>query len=337
MTRDSGKELHLRLRSLGLSDSAISAAWPRWWSEEADESPSARAELHFSVARRLGLDPRSLIDDREEPRFIWREEARFKHLSGESDLEQAGITSFGRAVASILIRASPADAVDLIGTPALQLRESMLAAGRPYVELRDLLSLAWGVGMPVAHLRVFPWTRKRMAAMTVRQANRWAVLLGKDSEYPPQLAFYLAHELGHVALGHLTGDHQIVDLEGEGLVLQGGDEEERDADAFALELLTGRPAPTVLAAAEGMVSAGELSRIALESAADLRIEPGTLALCFGYSTKDWQIAMASLRLIYDSPKPVWIEVNGIARQQLDVSKVTTEAADFLEAILAAPG
>ena len=42
-----------------------------------------------------------------------------------------------------------------------------------------------------------------MAAMTVHAASGNAILLAKDSGYPAQLAFYLAHELAHIALGHL--------------------------------------------------------------------------------------------------------------------------------------
>src|SRR6266478_1051876 len=84
-----------RLRGFGFTDPAIDAAWPSWWSDEAESSFSAQTELRFSIARKLGLEPRSLLEDETEPRFIWRDEARFKRLSGESDLERAGITSFG--------------------------------------------------------------------------------------------------------------------------------------------------------------------------------------------------------------------------------------------------
>ena len=58
----SAQQLRAQLRSLGLSNAAIDAAWPRWWSAEAESSASARAELAFGVARRLGLEPESLIE-----------------------------------------------------------------------------------------------------------------------------------------------------------------------------------------------------------------------------------------------------------------------------------
>lgn len=333
MTRDSGERLKTRLRGFGLSDSAISAAWPRWWSDEADASASAQAELRFSVARRLGLDPRSLLDDREEPRFLWREEARFKHLSGEGDIERAGITSFGRAVAVVVVGASSTPEVTIAGARAVDLRRQVLNSGRPYIDLVDLLTLAWSFGVPVIHLRVFPWAHKRMAAMSVRLGDRRAVLLGKDSGYPAPIAFYVAHELGHIALNHLAADRLIVDFEELRPVTQADDEEENAADQFALELLTGEPRPTVLPDVPGRRSARELARVALGSADALHIEPGMLAQCFGYSTGEWATATRALTHIYARSIPTWTVVNAIARGQLELDRLPEDATDFLEVVL----
>jgi hypothetical protein len=333
VTGESAKDLRLRLRGLGLSDGAISAAWPRWWSEDAEGSTSARAELRFGIARRLGLDPHSLLDERDEPRFLWRQEARFKRLSGESDRERAGITSFGRAIASVLVNTLPAPTQSLSGISAGALRESVLASGRPFVTLVDLLSLSWGLAVPVVHLRVFPWQQKRMAAMTVKVGDRSAVLLGKDSSYPATIAFYVAHELGHIARQHVAADRQIVDLGDDASAAGEKDDEEREADAFALELLTGEPEPKVLPTGPGSAHGRAVARAALESAEALRIEPGTLALCFGHSTGDWQTANAALGQIYTDPSPVWAFVNAVARQQLDLADLPMDAADFLDAVL----
>lgn len=333
MTGESAEDLRLRLHGLGLSDGAISAAWPRWWSEGAEASASARAELRFGIARRLGLDPHSLLEDRDQPRFLWREEARFKHLSGESDRERAGITSFGRSIASLAISASQTAAGGLAGMGARELRDNVLASGQPFVALADLLSLSWALAVPVLHLRVFPWPQKRMAAMTVRVGTRSTVLLGKDSAYPAAIAFYLAHELGHIALEHVAADRQIVDLEGETPVATSEDGEERDADAFALELLTGDPEPTVLTTGPGGAHGRAVAHAALESAGELRIEPGTLALCFGHSTGNWRTANAALGHIYADAQPVWPFINAIARQQLELEGLPGDAVDFLAAVL----
>lgn len=104
--------------------------------------------------------------------------------------------------------------------------------------------------------------------------DRSAILLGKDSMYPAQIAFYLAHELGHIALSHLTADRVIVDLEQQTPSLAEQDVEETAADRFALELLTGDARPTVLPP-EARYSARELARVALASAEELKVEAKT--------------------------------------------------------------
>jgi hypothetical protein len=322
--------LRRRLKSFGLSNAAIDAAWPRWWSGEAETSPAARADLRFSLARNLGLDPRSLLADGRTPAFTWHGQARFKHLATEDTLERDAIESFGRAIGALLLRAAP----EQVSVPALEAHElrQLVLRQSPYVRLADLLSIAWSIGIPVVHLTVFPWPQKRMAAMSVRVGERYAILLAKDSVYPAQVAFYLAHELGHLALSHFVNDAVIVDFEESTPTLARDDSEEVAADRFALELLTGEPDLKVLPAI-GHSTAAELARVVVAAGPDLQIEPGTLALCFGYSTRRWATAFAAMKSIYSTPKPVWAEVNRVARQQLRLDELSEDAADYVEAIL----
>jgi hypothetical protein len=291
--------------------------------------------LRFGVARRLGLDPASLLAD-DEPRFVWREEARFKHLAAENDTEQAGIASFGRAVAAALSAVAPIAELSLQSGTAEEIRARLLASGRNYVALDNLVALSWSAGIPVVNLRVFPWPQKRMAAMTTRVGDRACILLAKDANYPPWIAFYLAHELAHVALDHVGADQALVDLDADSRLADENDDEERAADAWALELLTGHASPNVVSA-DGNASARELARVAQNSAASLGIEPGTLALCFGYSTGQWAIANASLQRIYPSPAPVWRAINAVASRQLALDELPLDALDFLWDVLELEG
>lgn len=332
MLDDNASRFRRRLQVMGLSDSVINAAWPDWWSDDADASPSARAELRYSIARKLGLDPRSLLDDDEAPRFVWKDTAHFKHLTGETDIQKWMLTSFGTALGAMLLSGTKASA-SLEGRSASELRTAILDR-RPYVRLVDLLSLCWSVGIPTIHLRVFPWRQKRMTAMSARVGTRSAILLGKDSSYPAQIALYLAHELAHILLHHLANDGVIVDLEPESssAASRYTDPEEIEADAFALELLTGSRQPVVLPAAPGG-GARSLAQTALSVAEDLQIEPGTLALCFGHSTGDWAIAIGALSYIYTSPKPVWREINSIAMSQLSLSELPDDTVGYLKNVM----
>lgn len=316
------ESLKWSLRQFGYSDSAISAAWPAWWSAEA--SPSAQAELRFSVARKLGLDARQLIED-DAPTFVWKDAARFKRLTTESADERAAIGSYGISVARLLVSALPS-AGSSPGLGSAALRTAILASQR-FVTLLDLLSACWAFGIPVIHLRVFPLPAKRMCAMAVRVAGRTAILLGKDSKYPAPIAYYLAHELGHIALGHLKTDAgALVDLADP---LTGTpDEEELAADRYALELLTGQPEPTVSTETQNF-TADQLANVLLITAPQVRIEPGTLALCFGHSTVDWPRAYAAMGAIYPDARPVWVEVNRIALQQLNWAALSDDLQSFL--------
>jgi hypothetical protein len=329
LTNEAGR-IRQRLKHLGLTDAAVEAAWPQWWSDDAESSPSARLELRFSIARKLGLDARSLSDSEGTPRFIWRDEARFKNLSHESALDRAAISSFGRAIGSILSAAISGEQKVLNQDP-INIRNSILKS-RPFVSLLDLLALCWTVGIPVIHLRIFPTAQKRMAAMCVRVDDSNVILLGKDSMYPAQVAFYLAHEIAHIALGHLQRDTAIVDLEPEKPTISETDDEEKAADRFALELLTGRFDPQVLPAGEAYNAPG-LADAVLRSANVLRIEPGTLALCFGYSTGNWAVANSSMKFIYSASRPVWVEVNRLALRELVFDQIPSDSRPYLNAIM----
>jgi hypothetical protein len=338
MTSPTSKELKDRLGALGLNPSVVDAVWPAWWSEEAEASPSARTELRFGVSRRLGIDPRSLLGADEEPRFLWGgREARFKNLSDVSEVERTGLTSFGRAVASVLLQATPPASRGLIGTTAQKLRDAILAGGRDFVDLQSLLTVCWGVGVPVAYLRVFPWSAKRMAAMTVRVGDRSAILLGRDSEYPAPVAFHLAHEMGHIGLHHLSPGEAIVNVDPPDRALEPADEEEDAADRFALELLTGRPDLEVTEAEDSAAASPTgLADVVRHEGPRLHIEPGTLALCFGYSTQKWDAAFGALKAIYASPAPAWEAVNEVAGTQLELDSIAADASRFLTTVLDAP-
>jgi hypothetical protein len=328
---DSTRKLRTRLRRIGLSQPAIDAAWPAWWSDEAELSGSARAELRFSLARKLGLDPRSLLEDSNEPRFVWHDEARFKNLTSEGEPEQSALASFGMALGSVLAGGVSSE-FRLAGQPAAGLRGLVLGQGRPFLSLADLLSLSWALGVPVVHLRILPGPNKRMAAMSVKIGGRCAVLLARDSMFPPHAAFYLAHEIAHIALEHLATNSAIVDLEPAGAIGRPRDQEEHAADRYALELLTGMPDPVVLPTG-GKYSAKELGRVARSASSGLHIEPGTLALCFGYATMDWATANAAMRYIYSDEKPVWREINQVAVRQLALNEIADDDRRYLLKVL----
>lgn len=285
------KSLIKELKSAGLSDAAIKAAWPSWWDDDAASSASARAELRFALSRKLGLSPRSLLGERVE--FVWQDDARFKNLTAGDSMHRGALASFGVAVGRLLLRATPTGrGVD--GIAAQELRRAILA-DRPSVDLAGLVYTCWGLGIPVIHFGVFPLRTKSMRAMVVEVEGRHAIMLGRDAAYPAPTAFTLAHEIGHAALGHIGSGKALVDI---GDSSRGSaDVEEREADTYALDLLTGSKRPEIVTNIQNF-SARALARACEDAGPQRRIEPGTLALCVGYVKEKWAVANAALKHIY---------------------------------------
>lgn len=330
------KKLKKRLKDVGLSNAAISAAWPEWWSEEAELSASAVNELQFTVARKLGLSPRSLFEEGAVS-FRWYNEARFKGLSTETESEQGAIASFGVSVARLILSCTPdSDAIDFDDkTSANALRAQILkSANSPFVGIKELLAFCWGLGIPIVQLRVFPLSAKRMAAMSVKVDGRYAILIGRDAKYPAPISFLIAHELGHIFGQHLTNDMAVVDM-GEHFNFGSNDAEEVEADQFALELLTGSANPK-LSFNEKANSARSLAQAAETASVKYGIEPGTIALCYGHKTGDWALAVGSLKHIYDAPRDVWSVINNVAMTQINLGNLVGESSNYLRAVLGAP-
>lgn len=323
---DDRKTLIDRLREAGISRAAIKAAWPSWWTEEAGTSPSGRAELRFALARRLGLEPRPLLGERVE--FVWNDEAKFKHLSAGDEAKKAALTSFGMSVGRLLMRATPGPPAEL--TPANRLRAAIMSGG-PFVDLNSLLATCWAMRIPVIHLCVFPLEAKSMHAMVVSSEGRFAILLGRDASYPAPVAFTLAHELGHIMLNHLDGAPALVDVEDPSLA-RDGDDQEQEADHYALTLLTGSAEPDIQTSLDRF-NAPTLAKAVLDAAPRYGVEPGTLALCLAHRRNAWPVAMSALRFIYRERKSARREVNGIADAELAWDELSDESAAYLHNVM----
>lgn len=327
MAADDAENLRRELRAAGLSKDAIDAAWPSWWSDEIAASPSSRTELRFALARKLGLAPKALLGERVE--FVWRDTARFKHLSTQTIGQQNILNSFGVSVGRLILNATEPGG-GLLGIEASALRKAILTDS-DFVDLQSLLATCWALGVPVLQLQVFPLSTKSMHAMVVEIGGRHAILIGRDSSYPAPTAFTLAHEMGHIAMKHLAGVSALIDVE-DPAHASIRDQEEIEADAFGLTVLTGSDSPTIHTSLDSF-NAPTLADAALKAGRLYQIEPGTLALCLAYRRNIWPVAMSSLSFIYDGPSEVGKIVNAIADQQLLWDNISEDAAEYLRNLM----
>lgn len=322
--------LRRQLRQAGVAKKAIDAVWPEWWSSDAESSLSATTELRYTLARRLGISPSSLFDG--PLKFVWRDDAKFKNLGTETDQDRAILTSFGVAVARAAV-SGVAPSPDLRPTSAQELRRAILQSSR-YVGMGELLSFCWAFGIPVLNVTVFPLGQKRMHAMTVRVAARYSILIGRESSFPAQIAYALAHEIAHILLQHVSDSTALLEM-GDPLTSAQPDDEEAEADRFALALLTGYERPEILIGHDRF-SSRQLAEDALKAGPQHRIDPGVLALCVGHLTGRWAQSFGALKSIPGGIANVRASINKVAASQLDWGLLSPENQDYLRKVLGSP-
>ncbi len=193
------------------------------------------------------------------------------------------------------------------------------------------------MGIPVVHLRVFPLDAKRMDAMSVIAGKRPVILLGRDTHFPAQLAFILAHELAHVVLDHFEGEAAVVDF-GDPISHDFGaeDPDEMAANAFALEVLTGNPNFDVQVDRQNFNGA-QLAKSVRSASEQFAIEPATIALAVGYRTNRWEQVYAAINILGDRVDDLPSVVNRIAFQQLQWNKLGEENSYYLRRLLGESG
>ena len=108
------------------------------------------------------------------------------------------------------------------------------------------------------------------------------------------LLFILAHELGHIACGHVK-DGVLVD---EGIAdKEIQDTEETEANDFAVKLLFGKQPDYQWMQKLNTI---ELVRISRKYAKDVMVDPGVVVLNYAWNTKDWANAVGALKIIEPS-------------------------------------
>jgi hypothetical protein len=321
----------------------VRAALPEWASE-AVHHEAGRIELEGFVARHFGYRLRS--DGGFEPAALPQAVFKVRRDTDPSDVVAA--RGYGTAVARAVARATrtpwngmPPDAA---GLRALALEA---ADGRGWVDFAALVEASWRLGIPVIHLPELPVGGRKPDGLATFVGGRPVAVLLKSQSLAEWMVFILAHELGHVALGHLSHDDgaavvdEKVSLADEEPAAAGAgaqDDQEREANAFASAVLVPGGTQLTLGPPPWRNAEG-LAVLAIQFGKAQGICPGHAVLnAVKNSTRGgktpFALGMAALKVLHQTMDArTTAEVcRDAARRHLDLDEIRPDTAEFLERV-----
>jgi hypothetical protein len=318
-------DLYRRLRAVGLTRNKVRQfILPDWWDDQVAVNPAGFAEGLSFISRHTGLDLASLRAAGQQVSFREAGTCKFKKSKNVTEDQLALARSIATRVAQLVNSATVEPCLPL-PTSALQLRSEILGQGHPWVSLDNLVNYCWSVGIPVAHLTSI-LTTKMPDGLAVRVRGRPVIVLCKQARFTAWLLFILAHECGHIVLGHIPDNGALID---EDVNTNERDPEEIEANEFAIELLTGEKTCHFKASGR-WPNATDLANWARKLGRELKIDPGHIALNYAHTMGADFFPVANAALARLEPER---EALGIVRrklaERLDWSNLPEDSSEFL--------
>ncbi|MEC4884150.1 MAG: ImmA/IrrE family metallo-endopeptidase [Scytonema sp. PMC 1070.18] len=191
----------------------------------------------------------------------------------------------------------------------------------------------WSHGVPVVYLAEFGKGVAKMDGMVVYTSSRPVIILSKVSPLWAWQLFILAHEVAHVALGHIAPDEILVDekLSEDSYALKDNDSDELAADEFALELLNGRPNATYTSS-DNQINSQELAHSAFQFGKTHRIDPGHIVLNFANHSGKWKVGYAAAKVLQGENLPAPTIINEAMWGGIDSEVLPPDTIEFLSRV-----
>ena len=327
------KKLYRRLAELGLNELYVrKVSFPIGWSDEDTQNPAVYSQALSLLATNLNIDIASLQDDNTNLKWNASASHYFRKNSGISvpDLEIAKNLALN---AACIVTDSLSKPFVPAGRSGSLIRRAILNSGSPNVGFSALLDYCWGSGIPVLHLSVFPNKCKKPSGIACLVNNRPAIVIIMNSKYPAWLLFILAHELGHIAKGHLDQHPILIDND---IDRDDNDRLEIEATNFAVDLLTGNSNTTYNS--EHSFTGATLARESKKTSLRDEVDAGFIALNYAKTKSDsskknsyFALGNSALQIIEPESNPV----EAIRRKmckQLDWDEIGRDNSHFIRQI-----
>lgn len=292
-------EIYKILAQLGLKKSQVKALLPEWWDDEVGQTELGVWEFALIIARRLSIDANALLQGNISMIGSVSRIA-FKHRSTiSSDAYLA--SSMMAASLSEAINAASSKPFKSFKAAAADLRNQIREQNEGVVDFNGLLDFCWENGLPVIPLPNLPIGVRKMDGAIFYSGTRPAIVISRKNDSKAWLSFILAHEIGHYCLSHLEPGGSIIDADLKGdLTSQtesSEDNQEREADQFALDLLGGAEADQAIDGWNPRSTGVSLAVNARNDATNAGSAAGHLVLRHAFKTKRWAESQAALNFL----------------------------------------
>lgn len=287
------QNLYSALDKQGISKRKLALLLPDWWTDEVVASASGVQQAKIYLAKALSLRMRPFSETPPRIEFDLPADKRFKKSAKTSEADVNLAVALARSASRLAL-----SALDTQFSPpppdALAIREHLLSSGAPWVGLSGLLDYCWNIGIPVIHLAT-PLLGRKMDGIAMAINGRPSIVLSNNRK-SGFLLFHLAHELGHIALGHVGANGTIVDDEIKKNDDLGKDADELAADQFAIQLLTGNANGNLTL--QSLIKAPVLARQAVQYGKAHKIDPTHIVLnCAHNNNRLFPLCVSAVNLI----------------------------------------
>jgi Zn-dependent peptidase ImmA (M78 family) len=270
-------------------DFVRSAILPDWWDDSLQSDARLLPDIELRVARFLGL-PLAEVRDPSRPLAVQAAHSTVLRKTQSTSVESLhpAIHTARRVAEAVLRYMGDKPPRTIPASPEDWRRE--LASGTKPVTLEVLLHDLWGRGIPVIPMECLPSPAFQGMACVI--SGRPTIVIGQKFDVPSRIAFFVAHETGHIAAGDCADGQIIVDESEAGT---DSSEMEKRADRFASRVLLGDADPAKLSGADSR----DLARQAYALQQQYGADAGALIFHWARRNSDnFTIATLAVKALY---------------------------------------
>jgi IrrE N-terminal-like domain len=294
---------------------------PDWWNDEIANSKVGYLQTAALITKNLGVNLSDFLGVPEELKLKENLTIKFKSSKNTNFSRELWPQSLALRISEMIKETFP-DKFEIPFNTAADFRAAIIKKYNT-ITLKNLLEYLWEIGVPVLHVSVFPQNLKRMDGMVINHQGRPIIILSNNRKHDAWLLFILAHELGHIIKGHLSSSNNIIyDADLENIE---EDNEEKEANGFALELITGTISPDFIP--EKDYSPYQLLNLARTFGNELKIDPGILILNYAYIHNKFALAEQALKILNPKANAISVVLSEL-KTNLIIDKLSEENYDF---------